>query len=197
MAEQIKDGQGQGFLAGVNSNNQLRVYSESASLQHVISHRDGHAYQVWGVANLASGTVVPIHIKNDNADRDLIATYIRWQVIDPSGGTALPNASNYMTIGFDRTYVSGGAVATPINMNIQSGHIPQVTVYQGTPTLDGTLAVFDRWYPKAEADMHTWNKEGTVILAKNKTLELAYVGDHDTGIVFARVSFLMAPVGVD
>ena len=195
MAEQIKDGKGRGNVAGVNSNNQLEVYAQTASLQHVLSHRDGQAYQVWGTANLGSGTVIPLHIKNDNADRDLIATYIRWQVIDQASGTELPNASNYMTIALGRTYASGGAIATPINVNARSGNIPQITVYQSNPTLAGTAKVFDRWYPKAEGDMNVWNKEGTVILGRDDTLELAYVGDHTSGIVFARVSFIMGVVG--
>lgn len=195
MAEQIKDGRGRGNVAGVNSNNQLEVYAQAASLQHVLSHRDGQAYQVWGIANLGSGTVIPLHITNDNADRDLVVTYIRWQVIDPSGGTGLPNVSNYMTIGLGRTYASGGAIAVPVNINARSGNIPQLTVYQGNPTLAGDAKVFDRWYPKAEADMNVWNKEGTVIIGNNDTLELAYVGDHSGGIVFARVSFLMGKIG--
>ena len=197
MAEQIKDGKGRGNIAGVNDNNQLEVYSQASSLQHVLSHRDGQAYQVWGTANLGSGTVIPLHITNDNADRDLIATYIRWQVVDESGGTALPNVSNYMTIGIGRTYASGGAEVTPVNLNAKSGNVPQVTAYHNNPTLAGSDGIFDRWYPKDEADMNVWNKEGTVILGRNDTLELAYVGDQTGGIVFARVSFIMGAVGGD
>ena len=52
MAEQIKDGKGRGNVAGVNRNNQLEVYAQTASLQHVSSHRDGYAFQVWGIASL-------------------------------------------------------------------------------------------------------------------------------------------------
>ena len=195
MAEQIKDGKGRGNIAGVNNSNQLEVYAQTASLQHVLSHREGQAYQVWGVANLANGTVVPLHITNNNADKDLIVTYIRWQILDPSGGTAIPNADNYLFAGLGRTYDSGGALAIPINVNAKSGNIPQLTVYQGNPTLTGSNSIFDRWYPKAEADMNVWNKEGTVILGRDDTLELAYVGDQTGGIVFARVSFIMDTIG--
>lgn len=191
MGFEIVDGTGAGNRAEVNDNNELVTLARSISLQHVISSRDGQAYQVIGTASLAAATVVGLHIKNNSSTKDLVVTYIRHQIVDESGGTALPNASNYFRIAMDRTYSSGGSTATPVNVNAASGNSADVTVYQGAPTLAGTAAEIDRWYTKAEADMNTFNKEGAVILGQDDTLELSYVGDQTGGTLYCRLSFVM------
>jgi len=184
----ITDATGFGFGAEVNDNNQLSTIAESHSLQHHVSHYQGQAYQVMGSADIASGTVVVLHITNNDSDRDLVLTYIRHQVVD-YGGT-MPAVTSYLQAGYGRTYSSGGAAVTPTNMNTRSSNTADVTVYDSAPTLAGTATYFDRWYTKAEGDMHAWNKEGTVIIGKGHSFELSYVGDSATGIVFARVSFV-------
>jgi len=193
MGWSIRDGAGKGNSARVDDKGRLWVDSKSLSMQHLASHKDGQAYQVMGISTLANATVAALHIKNNSSDLDLVVTYIRHQIIDEAGGTALPNASNYLRVAFGRTYASGGAAVTPVNMNKKSGNDADVTAYQTSPTLAGTATEFDRWYTKAEADMHSWNKEGTVILGKNDTMELSYVGDHTSGSIFTRMSFVMQP----
>jgi len=192
----LQDGTGNNGYAEVNKFNQLEVRSESNSFQHVISHRDGQAYQVIGSSTLASATIIPLHIKNTSTDKNMVITYIRHQVIDQAGGTALPSLVNYLRIAFDRTVASGGSAAIPVNMNTGSGNTAEVTATEANPTMAGTAAEFDRWYTKAEGDMDTWNKEGAVLVAPNGTVELAYVGDQTSGTVFTRVSFLMEDVDV-
>ena len=190
----LQDGTGNNGFAMVNENNQLSVVSESNSVQHEISARDGQAYQVVGSSTLASGTIVPLHVKNTATDKQMVVTYLRHQVIDQAGGTAIPSILSYMRVAFDRTVSSGGSSATPVNMNTGSGNTAEVTATQANPTLTGTAAEWDRWYTKAEGDMNTWNKEGAVIVAPNGTLELSYVTDHTSGTVFTRMSFLMEKI---
>lgn len=183
---------GSGYGAQINSNNQLHTYTESASQQHIVSERDGKAFQVWGEANLASGTVVALHCTNDSSTDVAVGTYIRWQILDPSGGTALPNASNYLQIGYGGTFSSGGAITTPVNMNTASGSVSNISCRDSNPTLSGAATYFDRHYPAAEGDMYNFNKEGTLILAPGKTLEFSYVGDHTSGKVYVRFSFFIS-----
>ncbi|MCK5018287.1 MAG: hypothetical protein KAS32_14615 [Candidatus Peribacteraceae bacterium] len=187
----IKDGTGTGKNAQVTEKNQLSVKSESESIQHSQSFNEEQAYQVRGNTNLASAAVTVLHIENTSSTRSIVVTYIRHQVIAASGGTEFPNVSNYLAIGFGTTYDSGGSVCTPINMNNGSGHTAEVISYCGAPTVTGTFTEFDRWYTKADGDMNTYNKEGSVIIQPNQTFEVRYIGDHSSGIISTRVSFIM------
>jgi hypothetical protein len=191
MTDIIEDGTGKGYKAKVDSKNRLRGYVVASSLQHVISEEDENAYQVIGTATLASGTVTVLHITNNDPDRKLTVTYLRHQVVGASGGTAFPNTSNYFSIRLGRTYSSGGSTAIAINVSSGSGNTAQITAYQGAPTLTGTANEIDRWYTKADGDMNTFNKEGSLIIPPNKTIEISYIGDHSSGTIYARLSFVM------
>lgn len=194
MSQMIKDGTGRGYLVKVTNENELAVESISESIQHHISSVKQEAYQLIGTATLAAGTVVGVHLKNTSADKQLVVTYIRHQIIDQSGGTAIPNASNYYRVALNRTYSSGGSIITPVNVYAGSGNAAEVTAYGSNPTLAGTAAEIDRWYTKAEADMNIFNKEGAVILPPNQTLELSYVGDQTAGTLYTRISFIMRDI---
>jgi len=191
MVEQLKDGTGTGNLARVGSDKRLWVESKSDSVQHSVSEEAQQAYQCIGTATLAAATVTALHIKNTSADKTLVVTYIRHQIIDQSGGTALPNVSNYFSIALGRTLSAGGSTATPVNVYGGSGNAAQVTATQGAPTLAGTANEIDRWYTKSEADMNVFVKEGSVIIPPNQTIELSYVGDQTSGTIYTRISFLM------
>ena len=186
----IVDGIGTGYKAKVGSDNRLRVYSKSASLQHVVSEDNEQAYQVIGLADLAATTVTVLHLKNLSSHL-LIITYIRHQVVGASGGTSFPNTSNYFQVGMGRTYVSGGSVTTPVNVSAGSGNLAEVTAYQGAPVLTGTFNEIDRWYTKDDGDMNTFNKEGALIIQPNNTMEISYTGDHTSGIIYGRISFVI------
>ncbi len=191
MGDTILDGTGDGHFAKVGADHRLRTYSKAASIQHVVSEDDQNAFQVIGTANLSAATVVVLHLTNNDTSENAIVTYLRHQIIAASGGTAFPNVSNYFRIAVGRMYSSGGTVATPVNVFSGSGKTTKVTCYQGGPTLTGTANEIDRWYTKADGDMNTFNKEGALIIPPNKTMEIAYVGDHTGGICYGRISFIM------
>lgn len=191
MSDTIKDGKGRGYLAGVDINNRLLTTSRTSQIQHSISHNEKQAYQVIGLASLASGSVVGLHIKNSSAVRDLVITYIRHQIISSGGGGTFPDINNYFKISLGREYDSGGAEAIPVNLYRGSGNNAEVVVYQNNPTLVNTAHEIDRWYTKEDGDMNLFEKEGSVIVAPNNTLELSYVGDQTSGSLYTRLSFLM------
>jgi hypothetical protein len=191
MGNMILDGTGHGFKARVDGDHRLRTYSKSASIQHVVSEHEQEAYQVIGTATLSSGTVTVLHIKNISSDTNMVVTYLRHQVIEATGGTSFPNASNYFSVRLMRTYSSGGSTATPVNVFGGSGNTAEVTCYQNGPTLVGTAKEIDRWYTKADGDMNTFNKEGALLIPPNQTMEVSYVGDRTGGTVYARISFIM------
>ena len=187
----IEDGKGTGIKAQVDSDNKLLVRSFSESIQHSVSHSDGQAYQLIGTANLSDGIVVTVHIINNSSDLDIVVTYIRHQILDAGGGTLFPNSSNYFRIALGRNYSSGGTMVSPININTSSANSAAATAYNDNPVLTGTAKEIDRWYTKENGDMNVFNKEGAVILGNNGTLELSYVGDQTSGIIYSRISFIM------
>lgn len=186
----LESGLGNGKLAGVDDDNRLITASFNIPFQHLIAKDYNKTFQVWGEATLASGTVTPIHIKNSSSDKVLVITYIRWQIVDEAGGTALPNASNYWQLGFGPTYSSGGNAVTPVNMSGGATAISSLVAYQGNPTLSGSLTVCDKHYAKAEADMNTYNKEGAMLLLPGATMAAQFVGNQTSGTVYTRVSLV-------
>lgn len=189
----IESGTGNGKYAGVSINNRLEVVAVSIPLQHEASKDRNKAFQVWGEATLASGTVTPLHITNTSTTDTCTVTYIRLQVIDPAGGTALPSAANYYQIGTGQGFTSGGSTKTPINMAVGSTVTSGISAHDSNPTLSGTINIFDKEYVKAEAEVSRYSKEGALVLLPGETMSIQYVGDHTSGTVYSRVSFFMAP----
>lgn len=193
MATQIEDGAGSGNRAAVTSNNRLLTQAHTSSFQHAIAHHDEGSYQVVGTVTASSGTLNLLHIKNIATDNKLlVATYIRAQVIG-SGGATLPDTGNYFSVSFGEVYASGGTEVTPVNMTSGSAKTATVTAYGNDPTLTGTAVEFDRFYPKQNAEMVVWNKEGALIVPPGETITLKYIGDQSSGTIFARISFVMDP----
>ena len=184
----IESGIGNGKLAAVDGDNRLLTSSFNIPFQHLIAKDYAKTFQVWGEADLASGTVVPLHISNNTADTVAVITYIRWQVIDEANGTALPNASNYMEFGFSAPYASGGTLVNPTNMFSGSAVRSSMTCFQGNPTLSGNPTMFDRHYPKSEGDMYSYNKEGSALIIPGGNFSASYTGNHTAGKVYCRVS---------
>ena len=191
MGMQIKDGTGTGNLAKVDVDKRLAVVSTIETEAHFISEEKGQAYATVGTATPASATVVALHVKNTASDKNMTIARIAMQIIDPANGTALPNASNYFRIALDRTLTSGGATVTATNINASSGNAAEATITQSAPTLGGTADEFERWYPKAEADIFVVFFDDAVILGPTNTLEIAFVGDHTAGTIYASILFFL------
>jgi hypothetical protein len=190
MGFHVDDGTGKGYSVKVDSNNEMLVKSNSASLQHVVSERDGEAYQVVGdFASVNNATHTILHIQNTSATKNLTVTYIRLQTVDLAGGTAPPTANCYWQIGKGTTYSSGGTAVTPSNVNLASGNTASATCYDNNATVAGTFVELDRYYPQSEADSVTYNKEGSIVLGKDDTLEIRLTADNTSGTAYARVSF--------
>ncbi len=98
MPDTIRDGQGTGFLAGVDKDNRLKVTTKSQTLQHLISQENQEAYQVIGESDLSADTITALHIKNLSNTQEMIITYVRFQIIDALGGTAFPTC-RYDAVG--------------------------------------------------------------------------------------------------
>ena len=178
-----------GYLAGVTRDYQLKVQSESLSLQHFISRAYAQTFQVIGRTDTLTAATIPIlHIKNDDPDRLLVFSYIRAGIVDSNA--TLPGVGDYIQLGLGSTVTSGTAV-TPVNVNATSGKVATVTATHSTPTSGGTFTEIDAFYPKADGEQQVWNKDGSVVLGLNDTFEARIVSTATAGIAWARFTFMM------
>ena len=186
----IESGVGNGKWAGVDLNNRLIVSAATVPQSYVTSKEKEQAYQVSGTATLANATVVGMILKNTSTTRNMVVTYVRHQIVDAAGGTAFPSAVCYFTLNVGCSYTSGGGVVTPVNVAVGSGNIAEVEAYDTNPTIAAGTEI-DRWYTKAEGDMYSYNKEGALIVQPGLSMCVSYIGDHTSGTLYSRVSFLM------
>ena len=177
--------------AKINSDGKLFTISENHALQHENSWYKEDTYQVIGDVTLANATTTVLHIKNTDATKNLVVSYVRVQAIDPSGGTAPPAAANYFQLGLNETVTSGGTAVTPVNVNAISGKVADVTATDNGPTMGGTFAEIDRWYLDADGGSNTFRKEGSIILGLNDTFSVRVVSDNTGGTAYARITFMM------
>ena len=183
---------GSGRQAFVSTGGQLLVQAENLSLQHYISRYNGQAHQtIFQDTGLTNKTNVVGHIKNNSSFLSLVVTYIRLQIPVVAGGTALGgNVANYWSLNFGKTYSSGGTAASAVNMNRSSGNAADITAYQGDPVLAGTAKEFDRLYV-SDNGQESYNKEGSLILGPNDTLDLSFTTDNTSGTAYARLTYMM------
>mgnify|MGYP003630646824 CR=1 FL=1 len=183
---------GTGQQAFVSSDGQLRTQSESLSTQHFVSRYRGQSYQaVFEDTGLGAAANVVAHIKNTSSTLSLVMTHIALQVIDVAGGTALGNTDlTYWSLAFDRTYASGGALTTPVNMNRGSGNAADVITYDTNPTLAGTAVEYDKVFVSG-THVERFSKEAALILSPGSTCEFTLTTDHTSGTAHARATFMM------
>lgn len=178
-----------GKIAGVTSEHQLQVEAEVHELQHHISRSTGQAYQVRGETDTLTAATIPVlHLRNDDPDRALVISFIRSGVV--ATNASLPAIAEYFALGFNTT-ISGGTAVTPVNMNRKSGSDALVTATTSTPTSAGTFVEFDRWYPNSNGDRESYNKQGSIILGLNDTIEIRHISTGTAGVSWARITFMM------
>ena len=193
MAFIIEDGTGQGYKAGVNSENRLRTNSVVEELQHHYSKTEGQVYQIQGSETAVGATTQTIlHIKNTSTTRLFVISYIRVQLIGEAGGTALPVPATSFEIGFNQTYTSGGTAVTPVNMNAASGNAADLICYDNSPVVGGTFEGFDTWYPDGST-MMTYSKHGSIALGFNDTVSCRLTTDHTSGLAYCRMTGVFIP----
>lgn len=180
-----------GTIAGVTKGGQLRVVSENHSLPFHISYTQAGIYQFVADATVINGTATVWHLKNTDTTKILVIAEMDAQVVDASGGTAIPSANTYFEVGFNRTYSSGGTAITPVNQNRTIGKVASVDLYDNAPTLTGTFLQTQKWFPSAEAERYMFEERDGMILGLNDTLEMRIVSDHTSGTALSHCTFMM------
>ena len=191
MAIEIKN-HSNGTTAGVTSEHQIKVRSESHSLQHHISWENEEAYQAISTdTGITAKTQTMMHIKNTSSTKNLVISFIRIQAI--TNTASKPVIGEYFELGLGRTVSSGGTETTPVNVNAISGKVAEATVTGIDPTMAGTFTQIDKWYNEAN-DEKIYNKHGSIILGLNDTFEVRLTSTG-TGEAVCRVTFMMMDKG--
>lgn len=157
-----------------------------------IDDEDGGVYTILGTTTPANGTKTILWIQNDSSEFILVPDRVYVEAV---GITGIPTSSIYISLGFDRTYSSGGTTATPININRTSTKTADVTAKYDGPTLSGTFVESHRWYPDAASaasfDMIV-TRANDMVLGRTDTMEIQVVSNSATGTVLALVKFMMS-----
>ena len=153
-------------------------------------------YTVFGIYTFAgaAAAVYPLFIRNDDPNNLLVIDNITFQAVNLTGGTVLPNAGAYFSIGFAQTYTSGGTDVVPVNANRTSTNVANGLFKQGNPTLAGTLIESYRIYPIASSIISepVIVRGNDIILGRSKSLSIRYTSDNTAGTLIASIKFFYA-----
>jgi hypothetical protein len=164
----IEDGTGKGFKAKVSSQNHLQVDSVSVEEITHISSTEGGAYTLhMGRAVAAAATTEEIGHFTYNGDYKLQVDSLIISREDVALNTAGQAVVSVVT---NTTHSSGGAIATPTNMNLASTSQLDAVVHSGSVTLvtDNTNSVIIA--DVAFRDTYDFHLDGSLILNKGDTM---------------------------
>ena len=135
MADMIKDGRGRGFLAAVNSDQQL-ITRATAVEQRLNSTIDESYYEATtGQVTLVNATETGIiYIQNDNADLVLVIDRVFYDLWETTGGSNSGILRYYLN-----PTVTGGTAITPNNTNFGSRRTIEATCSRSLTTMTGTV----------------------------------------------------------
>jgi len=164
MAEQIKDGTGSGYVAGVNSSNQLLTRSITQSEQ-VEANLTGDAYNInTGIVSLTDAADTPLlYLKNNELTKDLIIEAVAIGMFASTAGSA--TADVYAT--FIRNPTVGTIItSTPTDVPINSNRN-----YTSTNTLVADAYVGATGDTMTDGDDH--------IIVRLSTSSRSYIGINE------------------
>lgn len=132
MAEQIRDGTGDGFLTKVNNQNQLVVRSVTAAQQTQSAVRGEYYEAFTGLINLTDANETGVlSLAPTPAGLVVVIDVIFIDTFDSTGGSGSGKLRYYRN-----PTVSGGSTITPVNNNFgDETEIPGV--FRSSPTVSG------------------------------------------------------------
>jgi hypothetical protein len=198
MGITIEDGLGSGELAEV-FDNRLRTFAVQDSLMNHLSVEPEHqtVFDAIGTIVVASGVTgvsggVVLFVQNNDPTRFVIVDRIYVQVAQPA--SVLPLTSTYFSVGFGRTYTSGGNVIATVNENRFTTNVSVVTAVNSTGAVLGLTGTFTealRFYPQSGPVFEIVPQAGdSIILTRGNSIEVDFnSGLLGSGIAMAVMRF--------
>lgn len=130
-------------------------------------------------------------IQNTDTTKLLIFDRIFVQVV---GIASIPGANEYFSMGFGRTFSSGGADVVPVNQNKMSTSAATGLFKTTSPTLIGTYTESHRWYAQGNgvAFETISARANDIILGRSNTLEIRYISAGAVGTALTLAKFYYA-----
>lgn len=193
----IEDGLGTGECAEV-FDNRLRTFAVQDSLMNHLSADPEHqtVYDAFGTIVITSGVTgvsggVVLFVQNNDPVRFLVVDRIYLQVAQPAA--VLPLQSSYFSVGFGRTFTSGGNVITPVNENRFTTNAAVATVVNSVSLLGltGTFTEALRFYPQGGPVFEIVPQgNDSIILTRGNSIEVDFnSGLLGSGIALAVMRF--------
>lgn len=166
----IKDGTGQGFLAGVNNANQLLTRSINIT-EIAYASELGNAFQTDGETTIASGTEKTVIVMVNNAEQNIEMERTFLSIKNQSG--VITTVKTYLGTA---NVESGGSSKTPKNLNSSSLNTVNVTVLENNPTItSGSDVKIQEQYFQLQ-DTQTNEYTGGIVLGKNGSVRVTCTG---------------------
>ncbi len=171
MPDTIKDGAGKGYLAKVNSDNQLITRSTSVA-QRLHSSSDGLYFEATtGIVTLTDANETPmIYIKNDNTDINVVIVIDRV-FIDVWGSTS--GTGNGTLEYYKNATITGGTDIVPVNSNFGSGNVMTGTFKKSMTTLVEGGGIH-WWWASIAALQSMVVEEGRIVIPPGYNFAISY-----------------------
>ena len=180
----IKDGTGKGYLATVNSDNQL-VTRATAVEQRLHSAVDSNYFEATtGVVNLANANELDILYIKYTGSKVLVVDRVFYDTWASTGGTANTGILKYYhTI----TSVTGGSDATVTNTKFGSTVSLSATVTKSTTFTGGSVW----WSALFTAGVSAALEEGRIVLTPNDTFGISVTADDSNSSMDVNLNVAM------
>ena len=158
MPETIRDGKGRGYLAQVNSDNQL-VTRAATNAQRLISTIDGQYYEATtGQITLTDAAEKPfIYIKNEITDgKVIVIDRVFWDIWTSTGGSGGDGILEY----YRNPTITGGTDIVPHNTNFRNTGGAEGTFKKNLTTMTGT----HWWYGYITDKTSVALEEGRIVI---------------------------------
>lgn len=135
MADTIRDGKGRGFLAAVNSKNQLVTRATSVQ-QRLKSAADENYHEVTtGKITLTNAGENGLIYMLNTGTTAIVIDRVFWDIWTSTGGTGNDGTLRY----YINPTISGGTDITPTNTNFGSTGILDATVKKSVSSMSGSV----------------------------------------------------------
>ena len=184
MPDMIRDGAGKGYLARVNSDNQI-VTRATAVEQRLHSAVDSNYFEATtGVVNLANANELDILYIKYTGSKVLVVDRVFYDTWASTGGTANTGILKYYhTI----TSVTGGSDATVTNTRFGSTVSLSATATKSTTFTGGSVW----WSALFTAGVSAALEEGRIVLTPNDTFGISVTADDSNSSMDVNLNVAM------
>lgn len=183
----IESGTGNGTLAGVDDDNRILTASFNIPFEHLIAKDYQKTFIVQGEATPINGSKTILYVENNSqSDRLVLNRLILTSIV--SGGTALPNTSNYFSLDVGSIYQSGGTLVNPVNLSTGSSVVSNSRCYADGYTLASPGSTALKYYASGLTTTD-FPLQGGIIILPGKAVSVTYIGDNTGGVVSAAMGF--------